>query len=409
MLKDLQGRLEPLARSASPFGRARTPGVTRAHWVEPRLVADVAFTEWTTDGRLRHPSFQGLREDKKAADVVRERARPLAGAVAQEAPPPPRPARGRSREGEALARKSGTRSAGKEAEVAGVKLTNADRVVFDGPKVTKLDLALYYERIADRLLPHIEGRPLTLVRGPEGASKPTFYMKHSGVWAPRALRRVDIQEKTKVGEYLVVDDLPGLISLVQMGILEIHTWNSTADALERPDRVVFDLDPDPAVPWPAVADAARLLKARLEELGLRSFLKTTGGKGLHIVVPFRPGAPWDEAFDFTRGISEQIERAHPRRFTTEIPKAARKGKILIDYLRNNRGNTAVAPFSTRAKPQAPLSVPIAWEELAESLRPDQYTLANIDERLKGLKKDPWADYFKVRQRLTAAARKAAAI
>ena len=407
-LRDLEGRLAPLARASSPFAKARIPGVTRAHWVEPKLVAEVQFTEWTGDGRLRHPSFQGLREDKKARDVVRESpvAEPAEGKPAAS----PRPARGRSREGEALARKSGARSrAGKEAVVEGVKLTNADRVVFDGPGVTKLDLARYYERVADRILPHIEGRPLTLVRGPEGASKPTFYMKHTGVWAPKDLRRVKIQEKTKVGEYLVVDDLPGLISLVQMGILEVHTWNATADALEKPDRVVFDLDPDPAVPWSAVADAARLLEARLADLGLRSFLKTTGGKGLHIVVPLRPGAPWDEAFDFTRGISEQIERAHPRRFTTAIPKAARKGKILIDYLRNNRGNTAVAPYSTRARPEAPLSVPIAWDELTASLRPDQYTLANIDERLKRRRKDPWAEYFSVRQRLTAAAKKAAAL
>ena len=219
-----------------------------------------------------------------------------------------------------------------------MRLSNADRVVFDGPKVTKLDLARYYERVADRILPYIEGRPLTLVRGPEGASKPIFYMKHSGVWAPPALRRVKIQEKTKIGEYLVVDDLPGLISLVQMGILEIHTWNSTADHLERPDRIVFDLDPDPAVAWPAVIDARAAGRARASSSsGSSSFVKTTGGKGLHVVVPLRPGASWEESFEFSRGLSEQIERADPRHFTTVMPKAARKGKILIDFLRNNRG------------------------------------------------------------------------
>ena len=372
-LADLQRRLEPLVRPASPFGRARIPGVTRAHWVEPKLVAEVRFTEWTSDGRLRHPSFLGLREDKKASDVIRERAQPVARAA---------------------------------PVVAGVRLTNADRVVFDGPQVTKLDLALYYAKMAGRILPHVLGRPLTLVRGPEGASKPTFYMKHSGVWAPPALRRVKIQEKTKVGEYLVVDDLPGLIALVQMGILEIHTWNSTADHLERPDRIVFDLDPDPSVAWPAVADAARLVRARLNQLGLVSFVKTTGGKGVHVVVPLRPGSSWEESFEFSRGLSEQIERADPRHFTTVMPKAARKGRILIDFLRNNRGNTAVAPYSTRAKPAAPLSVPIAWEELTPALRPDQFTLANIDARLARLKNDPWAEYMKVKQRLTVAARKA---
>jgi bifunctional non-homologous end joining protein LigD len=348
----------------------------------------VAFAEWTGEGRLRHPSFKGLREDKKASDVVREQEQAIPKAIAKAAPT------------------ETTRP--KEAAVAGVRLTNADRVVFDGPKVTKLDLARYYEKIADRILPCITGRPLTLVRGPEGASQPTFYMKHSGVWAPPALRRVKIQEKTKVGEYLVVDDLPGLIALVQIGILEIHTWNSTADHLERPDRIVFDLDPDPAVAWSAVVDAARLIRERLEQLGLASFVKTTGGKGLHVIAPLRPGASWEESFEFSRGLSEQIERADPKHFTTVMPKAARKGKILIDFLRNKRGNTSVAPYSTRAKPAAPLSLPIIWEELTPALRPDQFTLANIHARLARLKKDPWAEYSKVKQRLTAAARKAVA-
>ena len=386
-LQDLQRRLEALVRPASPFGKARIPGVTRAHWVEPRLVGEVAFTEWTTDGRLRHPSFQGLREDKKASDVVRERPQAV-----NAKPVDAKPA-ARSR-------------AGKEATVAGVRISNADRVIFDGPKATKLDLAHYYETIANRILPHVAGRPLTLVRGPEGASKPTFYMKHSGVWAPAALRRVRIQEKTKVGEYLVIDDVSGLISLVQMGILEIHTWNATADHLERPDRIVFDLDPDPSVGWPAVIDAARLVRARLEQLDLASFVKTTGGKGVHVVVPLRPGASWEDSFEFSRGLSGQIERADPRHFTTVMPKAARKGRILLDFLRNKRGNTSVAPYSTRAKPAAPLSVPITWDEVTPALRPDHFTLANIEARLAKLKKDPWADYAKVKQRLTAAARKA---
>ena len=408
-LKALEARLKPLVRATSPFGKARIPGVTRAHWVEPKLVAEVAFTEWTGDGRLRHPSFQGLREDKKAADVVRERAAKVQAAKpeAEPAPATPRPVRGRSKEGEVLARKSGSKSrAGKEAAVAGVRLTNADRVIFDGPKVTKLDLARYYERIADLILPYIEGRPLTLVRGPEGASKPTFYMKHSGVWAPPALRRVKIQEKTKIGEYLVVDDLPGLIGLVQMGILEIHTWNSTAEHMERPDRVVFDLDPDPSVGWPAVVEASHLVRVRLEQLGLASFVKTTGGKGVHVVAPLRPGSTWEDSFAFTQGLSEQIERADPRHFTTNMAKAARKGRIFIDFLRNNRGNTSVAPYSTRAKPKAPLSMPITWDELTPALRPDQFTLANVEEHLARRKKDPWADYAKTKQRLTAAMRKA---
>jgi len=383
MLKDLQGRLSPLARPSSPFGRARIPGVTRAHWVEPKLVAEVAFTEWTSDGRLRHPSFQGLREDKKASDVVRE--------------------------GEALARKSGRGGGGKETTIGGVRVTNPDRVIFAARGETKANLAEYYARMEDRILPHVVDRPLTLVRCPEGASKPCFYMKHSGVWAPPALRRVQIQEKTKIGEYLVIDDIAGVIALAQMGVLEIHTWNSTSKHLERPDRVVFDLDPDPSVAWSAVVDAAHLIKARLERLDFASFVKTTGGKGLHVVVPLRPGATWEDAFEFSRGVSEEIERADSRHFTTVMPKAARKGKILIDYLRNNRGNTSVAAFSTRAKPEAPVSAPISWAELTTDLRPDQFTLANIEARLARQRKDPWADYAQVKQRITAAARKAVGV
>jgi bifunctional non-homologous end joining protein LigD len=230
-------------------------------------------------------------------------------------------------------------------------------------------------------------------------------MKHSGVWAPPALRRVAIQEKTKIGEYLVVDDLAGLISLVQMGILEIHTWNAVADALERPDRVVFDLDPDPSVGWDRVVDAAQALRRRLDALGLASFVKTTGGKGLHVVVPLRPGSTWEESFAFARAVSEELERERPAAYTTAMPKAQRRGRILIDYLRNNRGNTSVAAYSTRARPGATVSTPIAWEELEAGVRPDQYHVGNVRERLELLKADPWKRYWAVRQRITAAHRR----
>jgi bifunctional non-homologous end joining protein LigD len=229
-------------------------------------------------------------------------------------------------------------------------------------------------------------------------------MKHSGVWAPPALRRIRIREKTKIGEYLVVDDLAGLVSLVQMGILEIHTWNSTADHLETPDRVVFDLDPGPAVPWPEVLEAARLVRGTLEAVGLESFVKTTGGKGLHVVVPLRAEAGWDEAYDFSRRIAEDIVRGDPRRYTIDMPKTPRRSKILIDFLRNRRGNTSIAAYSTRARARAPVSTPLAWDELAPSLRSDHYTIANLPGRLARLRADPWARYATLSQRLPGAAR-----
>ena len=412
VLDDLRKKLTARAQPTSPFKQARIPGVTRAHWVRPELVAEVAFTEWTSDGRLRHPSFQGLREDKNPKDVTHERPRPVedvADAPEPDGPevaalPAKRPARARSREGQELSAKRGPKTGGEEV-VAGVRLTHAGRVLYPPQGITKRDLARLYETIADWMLPHVKGRPLTLVRCPEGAEKGCFYMKHSGVWAPEALRRVKIQEKTKVGEYLVVDDLQGLVSLVQMGILEIHTWNALADDIEGPDRVVFDLDPDPSVGWDRVTVAAQALRERLRALSFESFVKTTGGKGLHVVVPLRPASTWDESFSFSRAISEEMEREKPGAYTTSMPKAQRRGRILIDYLRNNRGNTSVAAYSTRARPGAPVSAPITWEELQRGVKADQFHVGNIRARLESLKADPWKGYGAVRQRITAAVRR----
>ena len=239
-----------------------------------------------------------------------------------------------------------------------MRLTHANRVVYPSQGVTKRDLALFYESIADRILPHLAGRPTSLVRCPEGVDKECFYQKHVGLGVPEDIRRVKIREKTKVGDYLVVDTLPALISLVQIGILEIHTWNSVVDQLERPDRVVFDLDPAPDVPWPRVVAAARLVRKRLEALGLESFVKTTGGKGLHVVVPLASGITWEQGADFSRAVAESLAREEPRGFIAQMSKAARTGKIFIDYFRNARGATSVAAYSTRAKPEAPVSVPL---------------------------------------------------
>jgi bifunctional non-homologous end joining protein LigD len=214
---------------------------------------------------------------------------------------------------------------------------------------------------------------------------------------------VKIQEKRKVGEYLVVDTLPALVGLVQIGILEIHTWSSVVKHLERPDRVVLDLDPGPDVEWRAVLDAARLLRDRLAALDLESFVKTTGGKGLHVVVPLAP-VSWDEASAFARAIAEGVARDEPRRYVAHMAKAARHGRIFIDYLRNVRGATSVAAYSTRAKPQAPVSTPVEWEELSPRLRSDHFTIANLPRRLAGLRKDPWERYWTLRQRLPALTR-----
>jgi bifunctional non-homologous end joining protein LigD len=236
----------------------------------------------------------------------------------------------------------------------------------------------------------VRGRPLTLVRAGKTIEEGTVFMRHSKVWGPSALRRVRIQEKTKVGEYLVADDIDGVLGLVHMGVVEIHTWNSVAPEVDLHDRVVLDLDPDVSVPWTRVVETALMLRERLELVGLASFVKTTGGKGLHVVVPIDP-APWKQCLDFSRAFSEAIVRNEPKRFTTEMPLDKRRGKILIDYLRNNRTNTSVAAFSTRARPGAPVSMTVSWEELGK-IDPSAFTLFTVPKLLARRKRDPWAGY-----------------
>ncbi|HSL83309.1 MAG TPA: DNA ligase D, partial [Thermoanaerobaculia bacterium] len=336
---------------------------------------EVELTEWTEDGRLRHPSFQGLREDKDPAEVTRERPKAA-----------PRPAR----------------KPGGAAEVAGVPLTSPDRVLYEGMGLTKLDLARYYERVAEPMLPHVADRPLSLVRCPQGRGGECFFQKHVGDTFPEAVGRVEIREKE--GEesklYGTVSTAAGLVALVQMGVLEIHVWGSRTDRLERPDRVVFDLDPDEGLAWERVIEATFALRARLAELGLESFVKTTGGKGLHVVVPLTRRHGWDEVKDFARAVAADMVRREPGKYTDNVRKASRKGRIFIDYLRNARGATFIAPFSTRAREGAPVSVPIAWREVAPDLRSDRWSAATLPGRLSRLKKDPWGGIGQVRQSIT---------
>jgi bifunctional non-homologous end joining protein LigD len=284
--------------------------------------------------------------------------------------------------------------------VLGEPLSHPERVLYPAIGKTKLDVARYFEAVAAAMLPHVLGRPLTVVRCPVGLAGECHYMKHHLVGTKsRTLAQIPIPEKKKVGSYLVVENAAGLIALCQLGVLEVHTWNSTRDALERPDRLVLDLDPGPDVPWRQVIEAARLVRARLASLGLTSFVKTTGGVGLHVVVPLAPEIGWDACLDLSRALAGLIAAERPRHYTTAMPKAGREAKILIDYLRNNRGNTSVAAFSTRAKPEATVSVPIAWDELDPRLRPARFTITTVPRRLARLGADPWADYFRRPQRL----------
>jgi bifunctional non-homologous end joining protein LigD len=414
---ELRRKLNALEQKSPPFDPPPTGPDRLAHWVKPALVAEVSFVEWTGDGKVRHASFQGLRADKDPREVVMERE------IDSDAEPPPAPAARKvvkkgEQKGEKKAAKanaagpvSSSKKKAERVEVAGIGISNADRVVYPKVGATKADVARYYEAISDWVLPHVMNRPLSLVRCPKGLTgepDACFYVKHSEVWAPPALKRIWIKEKTKRGQYLVIEDLAGVVSLAQMGVMEIHTWNSPADDVERPNRVVFDLDPGPEVSWPAVIEAARLVRASLASLELESFVKNTGSRGLHVVVPIQPDVTWDQSFAFTMHLAEAIVRSHPGRYTTDIPKAGREKKILIDVLRNIRGATSVAAYSTRARDGASVSMPLAWEELKPDVPSDHFTIRDAPARLARLKKDPWAGYWKSRQRLDAATRDAVA-
>jgi len=284
--------------------------------------------------------------------------------------------------------------------VAGVRISHPDRLIYPDLDISKIQLARYYERIAESIVPHVAARPLTLVHCPAGIEGPCNFLKHAKAWGPSALRRVRIQEKTKVGEYLVADSIEAVVSLAQMGIVEIHTWNTTADDVDRPNRLVWDLDPGPQVSWRQVVKAAELVRDVLITLGLRSWVKTTGGRGLHVVVPLKRKRSVSECLDFSRAVSEAIAKTEPRSYTTAFAKVGRERQILIDYLRNNRTNTSVCAFSPRARPAATVSMPLDWNDLDEP--PDRWTLLTVPRRLERLRADPWKDYWHNPQTIPAA-------
>jgi len=295
------------------------------------------------------------------------------------------------------------------AEVAGVPLTHPDRVLWEDQGLTKQELAAFYAGIADWLLPHLVDRPLTLIRCPGGAEKKCFVQRHSWAGMSSFIHRDMVPDGKSRSEVLTVRDIQGVVALVQSGVLEMHVWGATLAELERPDRLIFDFDPGNGVEWPQVIEGARAVRERLKALGLDSFVKTTGGKGLHVVVPLKPKAPWKDALAFTREIAEAMAADEPDRYTTTSVKQEREGRIFIDYLRNNREASAIAPYSTRSRPGAPVATPVAWEELSPELRPNGFTVKNLGERLASLKRDPWAEMGKVDQVLPerrAAKRKA---
>jgi bifunctional non-homologous end joining protein LigD len=354
-------------------------GVRGPVWVEPKLVAEVDFHGWTHGDRVRQASFQGLREDKPAKQVVRE-VKVLAARA--------KPAVKRS-----AAKGSATRNA--KAVVEGVTLSHPDRVYWTDPKVSKRDLAEFYTQIWKWMRPHVVGRPIALLRCPEGAAGQCFFQKHATMGVATEHLHLVPEKGDKI---ISIDELAGLIALVQAGVLEVHTRGTTIDDRERGDRLVFDLDPGPGTGWKNVVAAAREVRERLARVKLKSFLKTTGGKGLHVVVPIKP-EPWDTIKTFCRTVAESLAQDAPDRYVATATKSKRDNKIFIDYLRNSREATAVAPYSTRARPGAPVSTPIDWPELGSLKAANQFTVRNLPARLKRLRKDPWAGIGKSKQAL----------
>jgi bifunctional non-homologous end joining protein LigD len=484
-LKRLAAQLAPLKRREPAFSNpprgADRRGVT---WVEPRLVAEVAFVERTREGLIRHASFQGLREDKTPDEVILETSQPEAEgstrgvktraktaaraskpskarasepsktATARTASKPSKTATAKAANEPSKTAKAKTanepsktakpRTASKPSKVSAaskpskvatpsaaaragsatkastrsksatpskpakasapalsidpsrLEVTNPERVLFPEPGITKRDLMIYYARVARWMLPHVANRPLMLVRCPEGAGESCFHQKHPSQGMPRAVETVLVPQKKGPEANLVIRDVEGLLGLVQMGALEIHTWGSRADRVEHPDQLVFDLDPDEDLPWSRVVEAAHLLRAQLEERGLTGFLRLTGGKGLHIVVPVEPELAWDEAKEFTATVARAMVSAEPSRYVATMTKQKRRGKIFIDYFRNGRGATAVASFSTRARGNAPVAFPIGWDEIDKAAsRPDPITVTNIEQRLATFS-DPWAGFDEAR-------------
>jgi bifunctional non-homologous end joining protein LigD len=356
-----------------------------------------------------------LREDKKATEVVREHATPTEEAIepparAKESPSATK-TRARKSDAKTAASKSAepatkaskSKSAGSDATiVAGVKLSNPTKLLYPEAGITKLDLAVFYETIADWILPHLRNRPLTLVRCPNGWEKTCFFQKHPDEKVDAVIERVTVQESNGATLYMMANSLSALIALVQMGALELHPFGSSAPKLDCPDRIIFDFDPDDTVPWETLVEGVHLLKTLLEELGLRTFIKTTGGKGLHVVIPIKPAFGWDEIKNFTKSIAELLVKSFPDRFVATVTKAKRTGKIFVDYLRNAEGATAVAAYSLRARAYAPVATPIAWDELTQDVRREYFNVKNVPARLENLKKDPWDGFFEIRQSVTKA-------
>lgn len=353
-----------------PFSTKPTD-IKDVKWVQPKIVVEVEFNEWTREGILRHPSFKGLRKDKSAQQVTLELVKPLNS-----------PKKTTSK---------------KNGSILNYHFTHLARILYPEQGITKQNLAEFYLDIGRWILPYIINRPLTLVRCPQGGFEDCFFQKHADEQLPAGIYTFDIFKKNKKEKYLYIKDIQGLMALVQMGVLEIHPWGCQVDDVDKPDMITFDLDPGPEVKWSQVIKTAMLIKNQLNEIGLKCFVKTSGGKGLHIVLPIKRERSWAEVKAFASALVDSIVAQDPTHCTRTVTKSKRQGKIFIDYLRNTRGATAVAAYSTRARTNAPVSTPLSWDELTAKIKSTSYNLSNLRQRLQQLKADPWRQFYKLKQ------------
>jgi bifunctional non-homologous end joining protein LigD len=366
------------------------------HWVKPKLVAEVSFAGWTAGRHVRQAVFHGLREDKAAEQIVVEQASaPAAGA-------------GAKRKGPAGARKSAKSKAAaprgrasRSKQAPEMRITHPERVIDAASGITKGDLVAYYARVAKLLLPHLADRPVAMLRAPSGVDGSLFFQKHAEARALPHVERLPRSLDPGHGALLAISSIEGLLSAAQMNMVELHTWNATRQAINKPDRIVFDLDPGSGVAWQQVREAAILVRALLEELELQSFLKTSGGKGLHVVLPLKPDQGWDAVKKFSGDVVRHLARVIPQRFVARSGPRNRVGRIFVDYLRNDRGATTVAAWSARARPGMGISVPLDWKELPRLQASDQWSVSSFEERL-AVGNSPWRAYEKARQDISKA-------
>jgi len=396
VLADLFRRLRHIERDTPAVDVP--PTVTRGvHWVAPRLVADVAFAEWTSDALLRQATFQGLRDDKEVREVRKESSS-TTGA--------PSSAKRKNLSRRAISptarHAAGTSATATDGPVAGVTISHGDRIVYPENRLTKRDLAEYYEAVAPLMLPHVTGRPLSTVRCPDGPRGVCFFQKHWKASRGARVRTVAIDEADgEGGHYAVVQDAHDLVALVQWNVIELHPWESRSDALEAPDQMILDLDPGPGIGWKTLREGAGQVRALLDAAGLQSWVKLSGGKGVHIAVPFERRITWQQLSDLARLIAGRLVHDHPTTFVDVAAKDRRTRRIFVDWMRNSRGATAVAPWSVRARKNAPVSVPLDWGDLERITGPDAMTVPVVREFLASRPVDPWSAMLTRRQRLTA--------